>query len=82
MRNRAEKKLYILRDGRRDSAVDIATSYGLSGRVVGVRLPVGSRFPLLQTGFRAHAASYPMGNGGSFSGGKTAGERSWPLIYK
>jgi hypothetical protein len=27
----------------------------------------------VQTGSRAHPASYPMGNGDSFSGGKAAG---------
>jgi hypothetical protein len=64
----------------RGSAVGIATDYGLDDRGVGVR--VGSEFSLLhvvQTGSGAHPASYPMGTGGSFPGGKAAGARSWPL---
>jgi hypothetical protein len=55
-----------------DSAVGIATGYGLDDREVGVRVPVGSRiFSSARSG--AHPASYPMGTGGSFSGGKAAG---------
>jgi hypothetical protein len=60
----------------RGSAVGIVTAYGLDDRGVGVRVPVGSGFSLLhivQTGSGAHAASYPMGTGGSFPGGKAAG---------
>jgi hypothetical protein len=40
-----------------------------------VRVPVGSEFSLLhvvQTGSGAHPASYPMGTGSSFPGGKAA----------
>jgi hypothetical protein len=62
--------------GSRDSAVGIATGYGLDNQGVGVRVPVGQKFSLLhavQTGSGAHPASYPMGTGGSFSGAKTAG---------
>jgi hypothetical protein len=33
----------------------------------------------VQTDSRANPASYPMGTGGSFPWGKTAGEWSWPL---
>jgi hypothetical protein len=48
--------------------------YGLDGWV---RFPAGARdFSLLysvQTGHEAHPASYPMGTGGSFPGGKAAG---------
>jgi hypothetical protein len=33
----------------------------------------------VQTGSGAHPASYPMGNRGSFPGGKAAGAWSWPL---
>jgi hypothetical protein len=48
-----------------------------------VRFPVGARyFSLLhsvQTGSGAHPASYPMGTGFSFSGGKAAGKWSRPL---
>jgi hypothetical protein len=36
---------------------------------------------LVQTGPGAHPASYPMGAGGSFPGGKAAGVWSWPLTY-
>jgi len=32
-----------------------------------------------QTGSGSHPASYPMGNRGSFPGGKAAGTWSWPL---
>jgi hypothetical protein len=34
---------------------------------------------VVQTGYGAHPASYPMGARGSFLGGKAAGERSLPL---
>jgi hypothetical protein len=34
----------------------------------------------IQNGSGAHRASYPMGTGGSFPGGKAAGTWSWPLI--
>jgi len=34
---------------------------------------------LYVTGSGAHPASYPMGTGGSFLGGKAAGSWSWPL---
>jgi hypothetical protein len=59
-----------------DSAVGNATGYGLEGQGVGVRFPMGQEFSLLhfvQTGSRAHPASYPMGTGGSFLVGKGAG---------
>jgi hypothetical protein len=59
----------------RDSAIRIATGYGLDGRRVGVRVPVSARFSpfyIFQTGSRAPPASYPMGTGGSFSGDKAA----------
>jgi hypothetical protein len=35
----------------------------------------------VQTGSGAHPASYPMGNGGFFPGGKVAETLSWPLIF-
>jgi hypothetical protein len=60
----------------RDSAVGIATGYGLDDRGVGVRIPVGSRIlssSLVQTGSGAHSSSYPVGTGGPFPGGKAAG---------
>jgi hypothetical protein len=50
----------------RDSAFDIATSYGLDDQGVGVRVPVGKKFSLLhiiQTGSGVHPTSYPMGTG-------------------
>jgi hypothetical protein len=48
----------------RDSAVGIATCYGLDNQGVKVRVPVGEEFLLLhvvQTGSEAKPASYPMG---------------------
>jgi hypothetical protein len=59
-----------------DSAVGIATCYGLDDRGVGVRFPVGTVFfPLhvVQTGFGTHPASYPVGTVGSFPGGEAVG---------
>jgi hypothetical protein len=56
----------------RDSAVGIATCYGLDDRGVGVRVPVGAKiFSLLQvvqTGSGVHPTSYPMGTGGKAAG--------------
>jgi hypothetical protein len=60
----------------RDSSVGIA-----KGWTARVRFPAVQDFSLLpsvQTGSGAHPASYPMGTGGSFPGGK-AGTWSWPL---
>jgi hypothetical protein len=65
-----------------NSVVGIATGDGLDDGEVGVRVPVGLNFSLhhvVQTGYGAHPASYPMGNGGSFPGGKATGALSWPL---
>jgi hypothetical protein len=65
---------------RRDSAVGIATGYGLNGRGVGVRVQVVTRISplhLVQAGSGAHPASYPMGTEGSFPGGN--GYRSGKL---
>jgi hypothetical protein len=62
-----------------DSSVGIATGGGLDDRGVGVRFPVGSRISVLrvvQIDSGAHPASYPMGTGGLFRGGKAAGVRS------
>jgi hypothetical protein len=42
-------------------------------RAIEVRSPTGADFsssPCVQTGSGAHPASYPMGTGGSFPGGK------------
>jgi hypothetical protein len=49
-----------------------ATSYGIGGRGVGVRVPSGAIFSLLhsvQTDFEANTSSYTMGTGRSFPGG-------------
>jgi hypothetical protein len=65
-----------------DSAVGIETGYGLDGRGVGVPVPVGVRFfsyPRRPDRSGAHPASYPMGTGGSFPGGKAPEAWSWPL---
>jgi hypothetical protein len=51
--------------GSRDSAVGIATGYGLDGPEVGVRVPVGDRFSplhIVQT-------AYPIGIMGFSPGG-------------
>jgi hypothetical protein len=59
-----------------DSAVGIATSYGLDDRGFGVRVSVGSIIFLLhvvQTGSGIHPTSYQMGTVGSFPWGKAAG---------
>jgi hypothetical protein len=56
----------------RQLGVGIATGYGLDDLGVGVRVPVEQEFSLVhvvQTGFGAHPASYPMRTGGSFPGG-------------
>jgi hypothetical protein len=55
----------------------IALGYGLDDRGSRVRFPAGAgNFSLhhrVQNGYGAHPASYPMGTGGSFLGGKAAG---------
>jgi hypothetical protein len=61
----------------RDSSGGIALGYGLDDRGSRVRFLAGAEnFSLhhrVQNGFGAHPASYPMGTGGSFPGGKAAG---------
>jgi hypothetical protein len=56
--------------------VGIVLGYGLDDRGSRVRFPTGAgNFSLhhrVQNGSRAHSASYPMGNRGSFPGGKAA----------
>jgi hypothetical protein len=67
---------------KKDSAVGIATGYGLDDGGVGLRVSVGSRmfsFPRRSYRLWGHPASYPMGTGVSFPGGKAAGALSWPL---
>jgi hypothetical protein len=66
----------------RDSSVGIALSHGLANGSSRVRIPAGAgnfSHHRVQNGSGAHPASYPMGNRGSFSGGKAAGAWSWPL---
>jgi hypothetical protein len=50
------------------------SDYGLDDRVIEVRSPTGaedfSSSPCVQTGSWALPASYPVGTGGSFPGGK------------
>jgi hypothetical protein len=61
----------------RDSSVGIAMGYGLDDRGSRVRFPAAagnfSFHHSVQNGSGAHPASYPMGTGGSFLGGKAAG---------
>jgi hypothetical protein len=60
----------------RDSSVGIGTGYGLDNEGIGVRVPRGQEFSILQvvlTGSESYPISYPMGTGGSFPGGKAAG---------
>jgi hypothetical protein len=67
---------YLIIYRSRDSAVGIATGYGLDDRGVGVRVPVGSRSfssPRRPDRSAAHPASYPMCTRGFFPGGKAAG---------
>jgi hypothetical protein len=61
-----------------DGSVGIGTGYGLDDRGNRVWVPIRSRF-FSSDGSETHLASYPMGTGGSLSGGKTAGASSWPL---
>jgi hypothetical protein len=50
------------------------SDYGLDDRAIKARSPTGaedfSSSPCVQTGSGAHLASYPMGTGGPFPGGK------------
>jgi hypothetical protein len=66
----------------RKSSVGIALGYGLDDQGFGVRFPAGTgNFSLhyrVQNGPGAHPPYYPMGNRGSFPGGKAAGAWSWP----
>jgi hypothetical protein len=62
--------------GNRDSAVSIATGYGLDDQGVGVQVPVRARIltsHVIQTGSGVHPTSYLMGTTDSFPGGKAAG---------
>jgi hypothetical protein len=61
------------------SSVSIVYDYGLDNRVIEARSPTGaenpSSSPCVQTGSEAHTASYPMGIGGPFPGGKARPRR-------
>jgi hypothetical protein len=61
----------------RDGSIDLAISYGLNKRMIGVRFAAGAgNFSVrhhVQTSSGAHPASYPMGTEGSFCRGKAAG---------
>jgi hypothetical protein len=60
--------------GSRVSSGSIVCDYGLDDRAIGVWSPTGaedfSSILCVQTGSGAHPASYPMGTGGPFPGGK------------
>jgi hypothetical protein len=61
------KYIYYTLTISRDSAVGIATGWGLDDRGVGVRVPIGDRFfpfYVVQTGSWAQTASYPIGTAG------------------
>jgi hypothetical protein len=62
----------------RDSAVGIATGYGLGDWEVGVRVPVGSRIftHVVQTGSEVHPTSYTMGTGSCFPEVKRPGREA------
>jgi hypothetical protein len=64
--------IFITR-GRGSSGI-IVPDYGLDDRVIEVRSPTGAEdfpsSPCVQTGSGAHPASYPMGTGCHFPGGK------------
>jgi hypothetical protein len=65
---------HLFFSGSWDSAVGIATGYGLDGREVGVQVPGGSRIFSTSSGqgSGAHTSSYLMGTGVDFSGSKAA----------
>jgi hypothetical protein len=58
---------------RRRSSGRIVSDYALDDRAIEIRSPTVADFsssPCVQTGSGAHPASYPMGTGGPFPGGK------------
>jgi hypothetical protein len=65
----------IRQDGSRSSSGSIVCDYGLDDRAIGVRSPakaaVSSSDLCVHTDSGAHPASYPMGTGSLFPGGKT-----------
>jgi hypothetical protein len=58
----------------RGSSVSIVSDYGLDDRAIGIRSPAGeadfSSYLCVQTGSGAHPASYTVGTGSPFPGGK------------
>jgi hypothetical protein len=72
----------ILNTLSRDSAVGIATGYGLDDGGVGVLVPIGSSIfssPRRSDRFWGPPSLLSNGYRGSFPGGKAAGAWSWPL---
>jgi hypothetical protein len=67
----------LVTDSSRGSSIGIALGYGLDNRGFRVRSPAGAgNFSLhhpVRNSSGAHPASYPMGNRGSFPGGKATG---------
>jgi hypothetical protein len=62
--------------GSRDSAVGIATGYGLGGQGLRLRVLLRERFPhlhVIRTSSGAHPALYPACTGSFFRRGKAAG---------
>jgi hypothetical protein len=59
--------------GSRGSSGSMVSDYRLDDRAIEVQSPTGADFsssPCVQTDSGAHPASYPVGTGGSFPGGK------------
>jgi hypothetical protein len=73
--------IIIEREGSRDSAVGIATGYGLDDRGIGVLVPLGSRIVFTSSSPALGPTQSPIQwvPGGSFPRGKAAGAWSWPL---
>jgi hypothetical protein len=69
----ADPFLFLLLLGSWVSAVSIATGYGLDDRGAGVQGARVFSSPCCPDWFGAHPASYAMGTGGSFPGGKAGG---------
>jgi hypothetical protein len=74
----------FLKPRSRDSAVGIATGYGLDNGGVGIQVPVGSRiFSSSSCPDRLWGPPNLLSNGYQvlFPGGKAAGSWSWPLTF-